>query len=78
MRWRPISEIANDADVLFRIELPNEILFVVGNIYNGGLFIQDTMFTFLDFSGGYLCDVDKLHERNIKSIYFIDPKEIEL
>ena len=81
MKWNPISELEPDKDVLFRIEFGTcqPILYVCGCIWRGGLYIDyNNNSSFENFDGGFLCKLDMLYTRNIHSIRFVDPKEIEL
>lgn len=80
MRWKPISELTPDTDVLFRIEFDNgqPVVFVCGCVWRERLYIDNDNNTFDDFDGVFLCRLSNLKKRNIKSIYFIDPKEIKL
>lgn len=81
MKWKNITELPSelvDEDVLFRVEMGsgNE-RYVVGNITNDGDLYLHGDGSLLD-EYGYVCNINDIHKCGFKSIYFADPKEIEL
>lgn len=78
MKWKPIIEYNTpDSDVLFRIDWEHSSV----PYFNMGWVNEDhDIILYDDPNGlsGYLCDVRTPDKRKIKSIHFVDPKEIEL
>lgn len=80
MKWKPISELTPDKEVLFRIETDDNDI-----VYTGGSLENDWRLNVINYAGYdnyfdncYLCNITQLQRYGIKSICFADPKEIEL
>ena len=77
MKWRPISELDTEDDVLFRIEMDTgKVFFVVGYICDNSLILHGDGFLNEDY--GFFCLVSNIDKHGIKDIMFVNPKEIEL
>lgn len=81
MKWKPISELDPDTEVLFRIETnSSEVVLMSGELSGNSQYIYVLNYagygTIFDYQ--FICHINDIHKRGFKSIHFIDPKEIEL
>lgn len=81
MKWKPISELDPDTEVLFRIETnSSEVVLMSGELSGNSQYIYVFNYagygTIFDYQ--FICHINDIEKCGFKSIHFIDPKEIEL
>lgn len=81
MKWRPISELEPDKEVLFRIETNRgEVVLMSGEVSGASQCIYILNYagygTIFDYQ--FICHINEIEKYGFKSIHFLDPKEIPL
>ena len=82
MKWKPISELPSelvDEFLLLRIETDcKETIHAVGQVSDVSVYVLNYAGYDNYFDLRFLCNTNQLQRCGIESIYFIDPKEVEL